>query len=254
MTAVQSTYAANMPVAQQGMIADMQMSNRISRTSNGNITFGQPVIRVGNHNCVLASLETLEAVGAAGSPAPAGATITAAPTVGTGAKEGVYRVTAILGGSATASKWEVEDPDGLMVGIATGNTAFTGGGLTFTVTDSGTDPVVGEQFIITVTPSVGTADLDVLGLTIRDPSLTHDTVDRYEQYDSVSIMDWGVMWVTAGATVVAGDPVYWIVASGKYTNVAGAGNLPLRNCRFETGGADTELVIVKLGPNHIPNA
>lgn len=253
MGAAQTTYSALMPGGAVGMIADMQNSNRISRTASGNITFGQPVIRVGNHNCILASLETLEVAVAAGDNAPAAATIGTA-SVAYPAKEGVYNIVCIVGGSATASKWLVTDPDGVEVGIATGNTAFTGGGLTFTITDAGADPVVGEEFIATVTPSVATGDLDVLGLSIRDQSLVHSTVDRYEAYDSVSIMDWGTMWVTAGATVVAGDPVYWIVATGKYTNVAGAGNLLLRNARFEIGGADTELVIVKLGPNHVPNA
>lgn len=248
MGAVQTTYTQNQPVGAVGMIANEELSNRISRTAAGNIGFGQPVIRVAGHKCVLATLETLEVTD---TTADDSASVPAAATIGSitaafPAKEGKYRITAIVGGSATASKWEVIDPDGITIGIATGATAFSEAGLAFTIADPGTDPVIGEQFVLTLAPTEGTADLDILGLAIRDPSLVHTTVDRYETPDTVSIMSKGTMFVTAGATVAEGDPVYWIAASGKYTNVAGAGNLLIPGAKFDTAGADTELVVISV--------
>lgn len=95
------------------------------------------------------------AVGAASTPAPAAATITAEPTATTAAVPGVHRVECVVGGSGAASKWNHYGPDGAFIGTASGNTEYTGGGLTFTVTDAGTDPVAGEAFIITVTAAAG---------------------------------------------------------------------------------------------------
>lgn len=92
----------------------------------------------------------LTAVGAAGVPAPAAATITGSP-VAAGAAVGVHRFVCVVGGSAIASKWNHVSPSGAILGQASGNTAYTGGGLTLTITDAGTDPVVGETFTVTVT-------------------------------------------------------------------------------------------------------
>lgn len=247
MPAVQTTYSEDYRVGFPGMIVNSEAYNKISRTANGAIAFGQPVIRVGNHNCVLATQETMEAAGANGDVAPAGATI-GTVSAGATAKEGVYNIVCILGGAATASKWLVTDPDGVEVGIATGNTAFTGGGITFTITDAGTDPVVGEEFIVTVTPTVGTADLDILGLSVRDITLGAE-VDAYAQYDTVAIMTMGIMWVTAGVGgVTAGGLAYWNPATSKFTAVAT--HLPVivngHQARYDTSGAADELVRLAL--------
>ncbi len=92
------------------------------------------------------------AVGAAGTPAPAAATITANPTAAITTKPGVHIFRSVQPGAGTASKWAHIDPDGVQVGVATGNTAYAGGGLSgLTITDAGTDPVVGETFEVTVT-------------------------------------------------------------------------------------------------------
>lgn len=69
-------------------------------------------------------------------------------TVGATAKAGVYR--AVCFEVATdAGKFLVEDPAGIEVGVATVGSAFTGGGLTFTIADA-TDFVAGDSFTITV--------------------------------------------------------------------------------------------------------
>lgn len=248
MTAAQSAYASAQPIGRVGMIANMEKSNVISRSATGNIGFGQPVHRVGDHQCRLASAETLEVSDttvADSIQAPAAATIGTIAAVWP-AKPGKYTATCVVGGAATASRWEVNDPDGNLVGIALGATAFDEGGLSFTIADPGTDPVPNEQFVLTVAASEATDDLDILGLSVEDKTLVHTTVDRYEQYDSVNVMTEGVMWVLAGATVTAGQDVYWIISSGKYTNVAAVGNLRIPRAVFETGGADNGLVKIAL--------
>lgn len=248
MGAAQTAYATSMLAGYVGMIADMQLSNVISRTADGNIGFGQPVIRSGDHNCVLASLETLAAGAASANAGNTGNGAFGTITASSGAKEGTYRVN-VTAAAANAGTFLVEDPDGNVVGIGTVGSAFSKNGIAFTLADGATDFVVGDGFTFAVAPTGGTADLDILGLSVADTSLVHTTADRYEQYDSVNVMDFGTMFVTAGATVAAGDPVYWIVASGKYTNVAGAGNLKIPNAWFENAGVDTGLVIVKLRKN-----
>lgn len=100
----------------------------------------------------------LTASGAAGTPAPAAATITSTPTAAAGTQVGVHIFQCIVGGSATASKWRHIGPTGEVLGVATGNTEYVGtgaGGLTLTITDAGTDPVVGETFAVTVTAAAG---------------------------------------------------------------------------------------------------
>ncbi len=92
------------------------------------------------------------AVGAAGVPAPAAATITAVPTASNGAKVGVHIFRCIVGGAGNVAKWEHRDPDAHYVGIATSTVAYSGGGLSgITIGDPGTDPAAGDAFIVTVT-------------------------------------------------------------------------------------------------------
>jgi hypothetical protein len=100
---------------------------------------------------VRGNIRAARAIVSPGSPPPAGATI-AGVTPGSGlAIDGVYTVTCTVGGGGTASRWAVRRPNGTLVGTAVGNTTFNAGALRFMVSDSGADPVVGEQFLITVT-------------------------------------------------------------------------------------------------------
>lgn len=99
------------------------------------------------------------AVGAADIPAPAAATITAAPAATAAAKAGVHRFVCVVGGATTTSKWRHIDPDGEIVGYATGDTEYVGGGLTLTITDAGTDPVAGETFKVTVSEAAASEEI-----------------------------------------------------------------------------------------------
>lgn len=89
------------------------------------------------------------AAGAAVAGGTGNGTITAAPTVGAAAKAGVYRLTCIEP-ATDLGKFQVEDPDGIVIGVATVGTEFTTH-LTFTIADGSTDFVAGDSFTITVT-------------------------------------------------------------------------------------------------------
>jgi hypothetical protein len=97
--------------------------------------------------------------GAASAAAAAGntgsGTITAAPTVGAAAKPGVYRVVCIEP-ATDGGKFAVEDPDGVLIGVATVGTPFSTH-LTFTIADGATDFAAGDSFTITVAAGSGKA-------------------------------------------------------------------------------------------------
>lgn len=246
MAIAQSTYGTAPAKGLPGQVANAENSNRISRTveSAAGIAFGQPAFRgSGDHGVILGAAFAATSVGAASTPAPAGATITAAPAVAAGAKAGVYTLTCISAGAT--GKWRLEDPEGHFVGVATTGTEFVGGGLTFTVTDSGTDPAVGEAFIITVTL---TANVKFIGLAILNPAVppaaSGAAADLYPQYFTGAFLTEGPMYVTAGATVVDGGDVYWNPATARYTSTTTHIRIP--NAVFDTSGGDGDIVEISL--------
>lgn len=84
-------------------------------------------------------------------------------TVGAGAKPGVYQLV-IIEPASNAGAFKVEDPDGIIVGTGNVASAFSGGGLSFTLADGGTDFVSGDRFLITVAPGSGKfVPLDLAG-------------------------------------------------------------------------------------------
>lgn len=93
------------------------------------------------------------ATGAAVAGNTGNGTITASPTVGAAAKVGVYSLTCIEP-ATNLGKFLVEDPDGIVIGVATVGTQFTTH-LTFTIADGSTDFVSGDAFTITVAAGTG---------------------------------------------------------------------------------------------------
>ena len=84
-------------------------------------------------------------------------------TVGAGAKAGVYNLVIIEPGT-NVGKFTVEDPDGKFVGVGTVASAFSAGGLAFTLADGATDFVSGDAFTITVAAGSGKyVQLDLSG-------------------------------------------------------------------------------------------
>lgn len=89
---------------------------------------------------------------------------------------------------------------------------------------------------------------DFLGIAILNPAVpgnvaTASTPDQYPVGFTAAILTKGQMYVTAGATVVPGDDVYYTTATGKYVTASGAGIVgPLTGVFFDTGGGDGDLV------------
>jgi hypothetical protein len=73
-----------------------------------------------------------------------------AVTVGAGVEPGAYVVT-----FTAATKYDVEDPAGVMIGTGTTGVAFSKEGLGFTITAGGTPMVAGDRAVITVAAGTG---------------------------------------------------------------------------------------------------
>lgn len=99
-----------------------------------------------------------------------------------------------------------------------------------------------------ITATVSATATDFVGFTISDVSqsagLAGD-VDEYPQYATAAVITMGVVWVTAGATVVAGGQVYVgdgdPLTAGDFDDSA-TGNVILTGWFFMDGGADGDLV------------
>lgn len=98
----------------------------------------------------------------------------------------------------------------------------------------------------------GTADDEVavtgtaiLGITVRDVTLDVVNADKYVEGASAAVMTQGVIWVTAGEAVAAGDPVYVTAADGTFKKTA-SGNVAMANARFDTSASNGGLVKVAI--------
>lgn len=75
-------------------------------------------------------------------------------------------------------------------------------------------------------------------------------LDGYPLNATASLCTEGQLYIAADLAVVAGDPVYFVTATGRYSNVAGASNLLIPNARFDTSAtAAGQIVEIALG-NH----
>lgn len=244
MATYQTSYGASQAHGLPGLVANSELSNRISRTveSAAGIEFGQPAFRgSGDHGCVLgatfaASASAAAVAGNTGDGAMGAVTPTA------GAKEGRYKVTVIEPGT-NAGKFSVEDPDGAVIGNGTVAVAFSAGGIAFTLADGATDFIAGDAFNIDVT---FTANADYLGLAILNPAVpaASSTPDKYPQYFTAALLTEGQMWVTAGATVADGDDVYWNPSTKRFTNTTTHVRIP--GAKFDTSAVDGGLVEISL--------
>jgi hypothetical protein len=75
-------------------------------------------------------------------------------TLSAGAKAGVYKLV-VIEPNTNLGAFVVEDPDGVILGRGTVGTAFSAGGLAFTLADGATDFVAGDGFNITVAAGSG---------------------------------------------------------------------------------------------------
>ncbi|PVZ19931.1 MULTISPECIES: DUF2190 family protein [unclassified Pseudomonas] len=94
--------------------------------------------------------------------------------------------------------------------------------------------------------AAGDTSAKVIGITVRERSLQAEA-DGFKQYDSARVMTKGAVWVQASVTVAAGDPVYFVPATGVWTNVA-TNNVQVTNAVFDTSTtAANQVAQVRLG-------
>ena len=127
---------------------------------------GSGADRVLTSGMVLGRITKGAATGAAAAGNTGNGTITASPPVGQAAKPGVYRLVCIEP-ATNAGTFTVEDPDGILIGIATVGVEFTTH-LTFTIADGATDFVAGDSFTITV--AAGSAKVKQIDFSATDGS------------------------------------------------------------------------------------
>lgn len=64
------------------------------------------------------------------------------------------------------------------------------------------------------------------GISVRDITISHDTPDRYEQYDNVAVKNRGDIWVLVGSDVVNDKQAFYDTTTGVIsssgTAIAGA--------------------------------
>lgn len=90
---------------------------------------------------------------------------------------------------------------------------------------------------------VSSASPNYLGITVMDATKMSDT---YAQYDTAAVMLKGVIVVQASVAVNDGDPVYFVPATGAFTNVS-TSNQAIPNAVFDTTTAGAGLAAVRLG-------
>lgn len=88
----------------------------------------------------------------------------------------------------------------------------------------------------------GSAGVLYLGIARINPAVRADESNAYAQYDSVSIVTKGVIWVTTALTVTAGQQAYF-AADGSISNSASSTTI-MPNVFFDTAG--TGLVKLRL--------
>lgn len=234
MPELQTTYSETVAAGYPGMVANGETSNRISLSieTAGGIGFGKAVYTGSGGNGCLAA-QTLTASGAVAGTNTGNGTF-GAVTVSAGAKPGVYDVV-FIEPTTNLGTFTVTDPDGVMVGDGVVGSAFSGGGLAFTIADGATDFVAGDRFAVTVTGN------RFLGISIANAGLglaPGETADLYQRYDAVDILTTGAIYVEAGETVARGGAVF-VDTDG---NFADSGGVPCPGWIFDMAGSDGDAV------------
>ena len=94
---------------------------------------------------------------------------------------------------------------------------------------------------------VGGTAVGFVGITVKDVTINNPTApDVYPAKTNVGVLTKGELFITAPATIVTGDPVYFVPGTGALTNVS-AGNILIAGARWKFGVASGALGIVQLG-------
>ncbi|MGE6790886.1 head decoration protein [Pseudomonas guineae] len=115
------------------------------------ISAGSGILAAGTLLALLTAANALVSTAKAGNT---GNGTVGSATVTTAAITGTY-VVEITEAAANGGKFEVINPLGVSVGTGTVGTAFTGGGISFTLADGATDFVLGDGFNLAVKAGLG---------------------------------------------------------------------------------------------------
>lgn len=100
----------------------------------------------------------------------------------------------------------------------------------------------GDQGVV-----IGGTRAGFLGITVRDVTLESVQADVISRYQNLSVLQRGQIWVAPSHSVVAGDAVYFVAATGVLTNQSSGNQGPINGARFVTSAAGTgDLAVVEL--------
>lgn len=85
-----------------------------------------------------------------------------------------------------------------------------------------------------------------VGISVRDRSVKAEA-NAYSQYESARVMTKGAIWVIASVAVAASDPVYFVPATGVWTNVATDNVLVAGACFDTSTTTNNQIAQVRLG-------
>jgi hypothetical protein len=103
--------------------------------------------------------------------------------------------------------------------------------------------------------SQGTADRGIvaaasaatkfLGITVRDQAVDPASPDQYRIGDTAGVLTIGAVWAKAYEAVAAGDPVYFVTATGLLGKTSTDSTL-VANARWDSAAAADGLAIIRL--------
>lgn len=103
------------------------------------------------------------------------------------------------------------------------------------------------DFNVTTIANAATADPGgYVGISVRDQSVDPNVADNYSEFANVNVMTKGTIWVNAYESVAAGDPVYFVTATGALGKTSASSTL-IANARWETSRTGAGLALVRLG-------
>lgn len=143
-----------MSIKTEGVHAgEFLLSEANGERSRANITIsaGSGILAAGTLLAMLTAANALISTAQAGNT---GNGTVGSASVTTAAITGTY-VLEITSTAANGGQFEVTNPVGVVVGVGTVGTAFTGGGISFTLADGSTDFAVGDGFTLAVKAGLG---------------------------------------------------------------------------------------------------
>ena len=103
------------------------------------------------------------------------------------------------------------------------------------------------DYEVTTIGDAATADPGgYVGISVRDQAADPGAPNAYAEDATAAIMTKGTVWVNAYESVAAGDPVYFVTATGLLGKTT-ASSTQIANARWETSRTGAGLAMIRLG-------